>query len=91
MIHLVTREWVCQFLKQYMNWSFRIVTFIASKFPIDWTLQGQNMGYKVVYLVKTYNIPPTLVVNNDQTKIHLVPTVGKKTWKNKGTKHIIIF
>jgi hypothetical protein len=73
------------------DWSFRIVTFIASKFPIDWNMQGQNMGYKVVYLVKAYNIPLTLVINNDQTKIHLVPTIGKKTWENKGTKHIISF
>ncbi len=46
------------------------------------------MGYKVVYLVKIYNIPPTLVVNSDQTRVHLVPIVRKRTWENKGTKHI---
>jgi hypothetical protein len=46
------------------------------------------MGYKVAYLVKIYNIPPTLVVNNDQIGVHLVPIVRKWTWENKGTKHI---
>jgi hypothetical protein len=49
------------------------------------------MSYKVIYLVKTYNIPLTLVVNNDQTRINLVPTPGKKTWESKGTKHIHSF
>jgi hypothetical protein len=52
-------------------------------------MQGQNMGYMVVYLVKAYNIPPTLVVNNDPKKKHLVPIVGERTWENKGTIHII--
>jgi hypothetical protein len=26
--------------------------------------------------------------NSDQTRIHLVPKVGEKTWESKGTKHI---
>ncbi len=39
-------------------------------------------------MVKAYNIPPTLVVNNDQIGVHLVPIVRKKTWENKGSKHI---
>jgi hypothetical protein len=33
------------------------------------------MDYRVAYLVKIYNIPPTLVVNNDQIGVHLVPIV----------------
>jgi hypothetical protein len=32
------------------------------------------MGYIVAYLAKIYDIFPTLMVNNDQTWIHLVPT-----------------
>jgi hypothetical protein len=43
---------------------------------------------KLGYLVKFYSIPSCLVVNNDQTRIHLIPTFGEKTWENKGTKHI---
>jgi hypothetical protein len=55
------------------------------------------MSYKVMYLVKTYNIHATLVVNIDQTgfhatlmvnsahsKLHILPI----TWENKGAKHI---
>lgn len=46
------------------------------------------MVYRVVYLAKAYDIPLSLIVNSDQTGIHLVPTVGECTWESKGSKHI---
>lgn len=47
------------------------------------------MVYQVVYLVKVYNIPPIkLVVNNDQTCLHFIPTTREKTWESEGPKHI---
>jgi hypothetical protein len=46
------------------------------------------MGYMTVYLVKTYNIPTTLMVNSDQTRLHLVPTTRKWTWESMDAKHI---
>jgi hypothetical protein len=49
------------------------------------------MGYKVIYLVKTYNIPLTLVINSDETRIRLVPTPWERTWESKGIKHIQSF
>jgi hypothetical protein len=36
------------------------------------------------YLIKVHNILQSLVVNNDQTGIHLVPTGGARTWDTKG-------
>jgi hypothetical protein len=42
----------------------------------------------VVYLVKAYYIPLTLVMNNDQTRVHLEPNDGERTWEPKGTKHV---
>jgi hypothetical protein len=46
------------------------------------------MVYRVTYLAKAYNIPPSLIVNSDQTSIHFVPTIGKCTWESRGSKHI---
>jgi hypothetical protein len=46
------------------------------------------MAYKFVYFVKAYLIPPTLVVNNYQIRVHLVPNNGARTWEPKGTKHV---
>jgi hypothetical protein len=37
------------------------------------------MAYWVTYFVKAYSIPPTLVENNDQIRVHLVLNDGGKT------------
>jgi hypothetical protein len=47
------------------------------------------MDYKVTYLIKTYNIPATLVNNKDQIGVHLVPTRGERTWEMKRKKTIM--
>jgi hypothetical protein len=40
----------------------------------------------ISYLVRTYKIHQSLVVNIDQTGIHLVSMAGERTWKKKGSK-----
>jgi hypothetical protein len=40
--------------------------------------------------MKAHSIPPKLVVNTDQTGIHLVPTRGVHTWALKGSKHVLV-
>jgi hypothetical protein len=44
----------------------------SNKLPPNWLTQGLTMVYKIVYLVKVYSIPLALVVNNYQTRVHLV-------------------
>jgi hypothetical protein len=46
------------------------------------------MAYKVVYLAKSYSIPPVFVVNSNQIRIHLVLNASEKTWEAKGMKHV---
>jgi hypothetical protein len=46
------------------------------------------MVYKVVYLIKAYNILATLVINTNQIGVHLIPTKGERTWETKGEKNI---
>jgi len=75
-------------MKQYMCWTYRMATTATSKLPPDWVTQGLTMVYKVVYLAKTYSIPPIFIVNSDKIGVHLVPNGGKKTWEPKGTKHV---
>jgi hypothetical protein len=52
--------------------------------PTNWQEQGQNMAYRIIYLVKLYPILPCLVVNSEQFGIHLVSTIGERTWESKG-------
>ena len=76
---IVSRQWTNEFMKVYINWTIRKGTTAASKLPLDWMEQGLNMNYMVAYLAKFYGIPSSLVVNSDQTGIHLVPAAGGKT------------
>jgi len=46
------------------------------------------MAYRITYLMNVYNIPPSLVVNSDQTSIHLIPIARYWSWESKGSKHI---
>jgi hypothetical protein len=73
-----------------MNWSFRKGTTITNKILTYWWGQGLNISYWIVYLVKVYNIPSSLIVNNSQTKVHLVSIASERTWEIKGNKHVKI-
>jgi hypothetical protein len=42
---------------------------MAPKFSKDCLVQGYTIAYEVAYLVKTYYIPSTLVVNNHKTEV----------------------
>jgi hypothetical protein len=49
------------------------------------------MAQRCTYLVKVYIISKELIVNFDQTGIHLVPIEGSKTWETKITKHVKVY
>jgi hypothetical protein len=42
----------------------------------------------IAYLIKVYNIPLSLVVNTDQTIIHLVPLDGDRIWEKKRSNDV---
>jgi hypothetical protein len=84
----VSYEWTKNFVKSELNWSYRASTTAAGKLPKDFEEQGKAMAQRCAYLVKVHNIPKELVVNSDQTGIHLVPTGGSRTWETKGAKHV---
>jgi hypothetical protein len=48
------------------------------------------MAYHVVHLAKAYNIPSSLVVNSDETNIHLIHVARQCIWSNlESTKHFM--
>jgi hypothetical protein len=75
-------------MKAKLGWYFRIIITIATKLPLDWEEQGTKMAHRVAYLVKTYNVPSSLVINTNQIGIHILPTGMERTWKKKGSKDI---
>jgi len=45
------------------------------------------MAYRIVALVKTYDIPEELVINSDQTALHIRPSTNQ-TYDVKGVKDV---
>jgi len=60
---IAKREWIHQFMKQYMNWSFKMAITIINRLPPNWLNKASTLF--ITNLVKAYNIPLTLVVNSD--------------------------
>jgi hypothetical protein len=83
-------HWTRDFLRTNSNWSLRKATGAVRKLPSDWELKGLQMAQKTTYLVRAHSITPEMMVNTNQTGIHLVPTRGSKTWAEKGTKHVLV-
>jgi hypothetical protein len=51
-------------MKATLGWSYRQAT-TTSKLPPNWVNKKTNNGLKVVYFVKTSNVPIALVINID--------------------------
>ncbi len=50
------------------------------KLPKDWVVQGEEMAFRVAALCSMHLVPDCLVVNSDQTGVHLKcrnPTLAK--------------
>jgi len=75
-------------MKNHLHWSYRTATIAGGKLPSTWEQERTSMAHQVAYLVNMYNIPPCLVVNTDQTRVHFAPTGRDRTWERKGAKHI---
>ncbi len=41
----VIQKWTRQFMKHYMNWTFKASTTIVNKLPTDWQEKGKFMAY----------------------------------------------
>ena len=73
-----------------MNKSYKAITNNAGKLPDAWREEQQKMLVRLGYLIFTYNIPPELLVNMDETPLKLTPSSGK-TWAAKGGSNVFAF
>jgi hypothetical protein len=71
----------------HMGWTWRRSTTAVNKLPADWESQGHDMAYRIAALVKTYDIPKELVINSDQTALHIRPSTDQ-TYDVKGVKDV---
>lgn len=73
--------------REQMGWTWRCRTGAASKLPIDWHAQGNKMAQRIAANMEIYEVHPSLVVNMDQTGVHLVP-VDNHTYEARGSKDV---
>jgi hypothetical protein len=83
----MSRRFARKFVRMHMGWTWRRSTTAASKLPADWESQGHDMAYRIVALVKTYDIPEELIINSDQTALHIRPSTDQ-TYDIKGVKDV---
>lgn len=58
--------------------------------PKDWQHQLDMMAHRAAFEVLTHAVPEELMVNMDQTAMHLVPSGGSRTYDKRGKKEIAV-
>lgn len=71
-----------------LNWSFRAATKPSQKIPDNWEDLCEMTFFRLVYTIATSDIHPSLVINADQTMIHLVPGGNQRTYDEKECKQV---
>jgi hypothetical protein len=77
-------RYVSDFLESVMDWTVRKGMQAAAKVPTDAPVVCERALYRLVHLITFYNIPPSLVINMDQTGIILLMTKNQ-TYAKKGS------
>ncbi len=86
----LSENWVKEWIRSKLGWSFRVATTAAQKLPKDWEHQLDMMAYRAAFEVLTHGVPAELMVNMDQTAMHLVPSGGSRTYDKRGKKEIAV-
>ena len=72
----ISLSFVSRWLHSYLGWSSRVQTGAASKLPADWRQQGIDMAMRIAFNMQVHKVHPSLIVNMDQTGVHLAPSSG---------------
>lgn len=70
---------VRNFLRKELKWTVRSSTKAGHKLPDDWEVQCKKTFHRMVNAIQNEDIHPSLVINFDQTGIHLIPGGDQKT------------
>lgn len=69
----ISAGWISKWARTEMKWSWRKSTTAASKLPLDWEERGVQMAMRLAAQIEMYDVHASLVINLDQTGVHLVP------------------
>ncbi|KAF7344777.1 DDE superfamily endonuclease [Mycena venus] len=83
----VSDAYLCKWLHDTLRWSIRRPTSAAQKIPDNWEDLCKKSFFRMVHAIKEHYIPPSLIINSDQTGIVYAPGDGL-TWAQKGSKQV---
>jgi sulfur relay (sulfurtransferase) DsrC/TusE family protein len=81
----LSKGFVSKWAHSALNYSWRVRTTAASKLPNDWRDRGIETAKRIAVNMQLYKVHPSLVVNMDQTGVHLAPA-DQRTYEVKGAK-----
>jgi hypothetical protein len=83
----LSNGFISQWAREELSYSWRVRTTAASKLPLDWRQQGVLMAKRIAFFMQAYKVHPSLVINMDQTGVHLAP-VDNRTYESQGVKEV---
>jgi hypothetical protein len=85
----ISAGWITNWARTELQWSWRKSTTAASKLPLDWEAQGLQMAMRLAASIEMYDVHSSLVVNLDQTGVHLVPA-SFWTYNSAGSSSVAV-
>jgi hypothetical protein len=85
----LSKAFISSWIRNKLGWRIRRGTTAAQKLPADWKQQGKTMIERIAALVKQYKVIPELIINFDQTAVHIVPK-SKTTYAPCGDKSVAL-
>jgi hypothetical protein len=83
----LSKSFISKWARTALSYTWRVRTTAASKLPLDWRQQGVLMAKRIGFFMQVYKVHPSLVVNMDQTGVHLAP-VDNRTYASRGAKEV---
>ena len=85
----VSTNWISRWARAELNYRWRKGTTAAQKLPLDWEEKGIQMAKRLAAQMEMYAAHSSLVINLDQTGVHLVPA-SFWTYEEKGANSVPI-
>lgn len=82
-------SFIGEWARNTLGLAWRHRTTAASKLPDDWRAQGVLMAKRIACAMQLYKVHPSLVINMDQTGVHLAPA-DSRTYEVKGAKQVSV-
>ena len=83
----LSKGFLSEWAREELGWTWRVRTTTASKLPLDWRQQGIEAAKRVAFNMQVHKVHPSLIINMDQTGVHLAP-VDSRTYEAFGSKEV---